>query len=559
MRTMKKMRERFKRLTWVWLVVIIVAQTIVYMLAGMSKAYIHMDEAFSLALAQYDKIDIAANEDFYNHWHTKEYYQDYLAVQEDEKWNFSPVYENQKNDVHPPLFYLLLRLMMELSGGEFSKWPGIVLNVVIAAVNTGVMFMVVRELLKGKSNARTKALVLTAVASLTVAAVSAVVYIRMYMLLTLFVMLAVWLHLKLYERKRAGWKLWAGIGLVALGGVLTQYYYLFFLAPLWVVMAVRYGREKRWREFGAYTGVLAVAGVISLVIWPWSVQHMFFGYRGQGVIGSLLNVPGLLMGIWKYIEVLDYNVFHRTLALWAIFVIVFAVFYKLSSDSVSLSSSKESDPAQPENNPQITYKMPRLRLGIWNIVLWPTVVYFLIVAAVSPFVELRYIMPITGLATVLVIAGVYEVVGKVMTEKWRNVVVGGMVVVMIIAAPVQLMTGMMRVELLYRDRQQVMSLVKENPDVPILYFITTENNRFLDNILPFAEAKESYLALDILEPTAQEVKEILRGRDLEQGLIVFVSTSQDVDEALDAVMGATGFTRVDYIQGVNTCDVYFFQ
>lgn len=537
-------------------------QTLVYVLAGMSRAYIHMDEAFSLALTQYDKIDIAANEDFYNHWHTKEYYQDYLAVQEKDQGNWRPVYENQKNDVHPPLYYLLLRSMLEMNGGEFSKWPGIILNIVIAAVNTGVMFMVVRKLLKGntagKEHAEVKALVLTAVASLTVAAVSAVVYIRMYMLLTLFVTLTAWLHLKLWESKKANWKLLVGVGLVALGGVLTQYYYLFFLVPVWAVMVVRYGREKRWRELGVYTGVLATAGVASLVVWPWSIQHMFFGYRGQGVIGSLLNVPGLLIGIWKYLEVLDYNAFHRTLALWVIFVVI-GVIYSFFADTwlgpssrASRRSSRSPLVANAAKKEQITPK-----LGKWNIVLWPTVMYFLIVAAVSPYIELRYIMPITGMAVVLVIAGTYEVVSKVWSERWRNVAVGAMAGVMMLAAPVQLMAGMMRVELLYWDRKPVMNLVEKVPGAPILYFITTENNRFLDNILPFAEAEESYLALDLVEPTVQEVEGILAGKDLEEGLIVFVSTSQDVDQALKVVKEATGFTHVDFIQGINTCDVYY--
>ena len=270
------------------------------------------------------------------------------------------------------------------------------------------------------------------------------------------------------------------------------------------------------------------------------------------------------MGIWKYIEVLDYNAFHRTMSLWVLVAIVFLVIYRLSKNHFTadagqnhgLSEAKDSIlRASPDS--RITYKSARALLGEWNIVLWPTVVYFLIVAAVSPFIELRYIMPITGMAVVLVIAGTYKVVSKVWPERWRNVAVGTMVGVMMLAAPVQLMTGMMRLELLYRDRQQVMSLVEKVPGAPILYFITTENNRFLDNILPFAEAEESYLALDMLKPTEQKVKEILHGKGLKDGLIVFVSTSQDVDEALKAVKAATGFTHVDFIQGINTCDVYY--
>ena len=67
-----------------WLALVLIMQTVVYVLAGTSKVYIHMDEAFSLALTQYDKISITDNADFYNTWHDNAYYDDYLSVQEEE-------------------------------------------------------------------------------------------------------------------------------------------------------------------------------------------------------------------------------------------------------------------------------------------------------------------------------------------------------------------------------------------------------------------------------------------------------------------------------------------
>lgn len=195
----------------------------------------------------------------------------------------------------------------------------------------------------------------------------------------------------------------------------------------------------------------------------------------------------------------------------------------------------------------------------WLLILWPTVGYFLIVGAVSPFIELRYIMPVMTWVTVLVIVGIYRLMRRVWSAKVSDWAIGGVLITMLLAAPVQLKLGWMRIELLYRDRQAVMNLVEKAPDAPLLYFITSENNRFLDNILPFAQAKESYLALDLLDPTAAEVREILQGKDLSAGLIVFVSGSQDREQALAAVQAATGLTQVDWIQGINTCDVYYLQ
>lgn len=563
--------KKWSRSSGLWLAVIIVVQTVIYVLAGMGKAYIHMDEAYSLALAQYDKVEIQENEDFYNHWHTKEYFQDYLAVQEDERGDFRPVYENQKNDVHPPLYYLLLRMAMEVaatrmnlieanvgeagvkveaSGGEFSKWPGIILNILFAAVNTVLLFKIIMLLIGGNGegegkNERRKmgwGLGLTLVAALTNAAIGSVVYIRMYELLTLFVLLTAWLNLMVVQKKGrvSGW-IWLAIGMTALAGVLTQYYYLFFLVPMWVCMTVWFSKRKEWRRWGIYTGALGMAGVISLIIWPYSIQHMFFGYRGQGVMASLLDVPGWLGRIWQYILVLDYDEFHRMLALFVVAIIAGLIVFWWKK-------RKEDTEARQEEG-----RTER------KILFWSVLSYFLIVAAVSPFIELRYIMPICSLAMVMVVMGVWLAWQKAgWSPRMREIGIGSMLAVMLVASPVQIGLGAMRIELLYRDKEALMSELEENAEVPALYMITTENNRFLDNILPFATLNESYLALDV-EPKKEVVEEIMRGKDLSRGLYLFVSDKMDTEEVLRAVMEATGFMEVRWVRGVNTCEIYYLR
>lgn len=531
----------------------IVVQTVVYLLAGASKAYIHMDEAYSLALAQYDKIDITANTDFYNTWHTSEYYQDYLAVQEKDQGDWQPVYENQKNDVHPPLYYLLLRGIMELTPGRFSKWPGIILNIVIMAGCTVFLYLILCKLLAKEKNVEWKALALALVAGLTVAGVSTAVYIRMYALLELMVLATSWLYLKWREQAHPGMGWYVAIGVVAVLGVLTQYYYLFFLVGLALVVMVQDVKQKNWRDLAKYLGSLVVAGMLVLIIWPHILQHMFFGYRGQGVLSNLVNPVVLLRHLWNYFWIVDYNVFHRTLPLLLLLYAV-CIFFADTWLGPSLRASRRSSRSPLVAN---AAKKTQTTREVRVMVLWPTVVYFVLAAVTSPYMELRYIMPVCGLIFALVFYGLYCVLKDILAEKWRNIVMTAVVLVTLLVAPVQIGLGWMRVELLYRDRQAVMTAVTENPEAPILYFITTENNRFLDNILPFAEAQESYLALDLLNPTAQDVKEILVDKDLSRGLFVFISTSQDQEKALTAVQQATGLDQVDYVQGVNTCGVYY--
>ena len=97
------------------IVILLIIQTIIYIYVGTQKSYLHIDEAYSYGLTNYKQIEIQDNEDFYNNWHNKEYYEDYLSIQKEEEGNLKPVYENQKNDVHPPLFYL----RDESDGGHF--------------------------------------------------------------------------------------------------------------------------------------------------------------------------------------------------------------------------------------------------------------------------------------------------------------------------------------------------------------------------------------------------------------------------------------------------------
>ena len=59
---------------------VIFIQTVIFIVVGMNKEYIHIDEAFSLGLTNYEHIKIKMNDDFYDTWHNKEYYEETKKV-----------------------------------------------------------------------------------------------------------------------------------------------------------------------------------------------------------------------------------------------------------------------------------------------------------------------------------------------------------------------------------------------------------------------------------------------------------------------------------------------
>ena len=51
-----------KKIEKIIITIILILQTIIYIYFGINKSYIHMDEAYSLGLASYDKVEIQDDE-----------------------------------------------------------------------------------------------------------------------------------------------------------------------------------------------------------------------------------------------------------------------------------------------------------------------------------------------------------------------------------------------------------------------------------------------------------------------------------------------------------------
>ena len=536
------------------IIAIVIIQTIAFIIAGANKSYIHMDETYSLGLANYDKVEIQDNNDFYNQWHSKEYYEDYLAVQNKDIGKYSQVYENQKNDVHPPLYYLLLRFAMGFHRGSYSKWEGITLNIIIYAFVTIFVYLIIKKLLEGEEKYKEKSAILALVSSLTLASINNVIYIRMYALATLNIVITTYLHLKLLDTKGNNYKLLTAIGISALVGSLTHYYYLFYLAILFIMFVIKYIKEKDYKSLLKYIVTMLLAGVISLIIYPYSIQHMFFGYRGQGAISNLTNISKFLSNICLYLFKINVYAFNNVL----IIILGIIIYTKLKKVKI-------------EKNRYVKY------------IAVPTIIYTILVAIASPWIELRYIMPVCGLIFILVLYVTY------MLLKGKNKIIIGVFLLMIIMPiitnnVIDLVVGQdfkreketsyssktemaeklksefnlpidmvqkfsnasiedillfikdfkVEPEVLYSNKQDIVEFVSNNNNLPTLYLFNSNNNRFLDDILLLSNIKESYIAKDI-ECNEENIKEIMQNKNISNGMLIFINDGQNNNELLEKI------------------------
>lgn len=542
-------------------------------------------------LASYNKTEIQNNNDFYNMWHSKEYYKDYLTVNENEKFMFSQVYENQKNDSHPPLYYLILRIAMGFNINQCSKWTGIILNIIIYAFITIFMYLIISKLLKGQNKYKEKSIILAFISSIMLSSITNVLFIRMYALSTLNIVITTYLHIKLLDRNKNNYRLLVFISLSALVGSLTHYYYLFYLVVLFIMFAIKYIKEKRYKELIEYILAICCAAVVSLIIFPYSIQHIFFGYRGQGVLSNLANIHKYIVNLILYLIITNIYIFNNFLIVLILGIISIFI-YKLIRHKKVIETK----------NKYVRY------------IAMPTLFYFIIVSICSPFIELRYILPISQMIFILVIYFVFNMLNTICKEKHRNrimisIFLGMFIMVFVSNQIIDLVIGKrfrneqeslysskielvenlknecnlsldyipkingisldnvllyikdfrIEPEVMYSNKMDIMEKIEgELNGIPALYLFNSNNNRFLDDILLFTNIEESYIAKDI-ECNEENVKEILENKDISNGLLIFINDWQNNDKILKVIQKSINLYHITYVQRLNMCDIYYIK
>ena len=507
--------------------IVLIIQTLIYIFVGVKKSYIHMDEAYSLGLASFDKVEIQDNEDFYNTWHNKQYYEDYLSVQEDEKGQYKQVYENQKNDVHPPLYYLFLRIAMGFSNNGYSKWPGIIVNIIIFVFITILTYLILQKLLSNEEKSKEKSIILTLATAITMASLTNVIYIRMYALSTLNIMLTTYLHMKLLESEKIDPKLLAVIGISATIGSLTHYYYLFYLAMMYIVFAIKYIRKKEFKKFGFYTLTMTIAAVISLLIFPFSIVHMFFGYRGQGVMDKFKQISMFFDNIKNYLGKVNRFCFNGIGVVIFILEICGCIYMKIKKRKIELNK-------------------------FVKIIVPPTIFYFLLVAVASPWIELRYIMPICSLIFILLMYFAYILINNIFSEKIKNIIISAMIIAIMISPAI----FKIEPEVMFSDKAEIVEKLSSEYNLPTLYVFYSENNRFLDDILLFSKIDNSYIAKD-LEYSVENIKAVFEGKDTSKGIIVFINKDEGNKEILEKLSDTLNLKNTKHLKRMNACNIYY--
>ena len=515
------MENKLKKSTVViCMVLIILLQVIVRIYVGNRKEYFHIDEAYSYALMNYDKIDITDNSDFYDNWHNKKYYIDYLSVNEDEKFDFRAVYENQKNDVHPPLYYLLLRIAASFTIDSFAKWTGIILNIVIFVFSSIFIYLICSKLFKNQI----LALFATLITGLTIGALDTTAYIRMYELTNLFILMITYAHMKIFDKEELKLNDLIFIGTTALLSSLTHYYTIMYMFVLFVMFAVKYIKKKQYKNLAKYVATFAIAAGLSLAIFPYSLYHMFGGYRGAGAKSNLFNLDSLFVDAGQCFYILQKGAANN---LGLLLILIYII---LKQKAKNLEGKDK----------------------IINLIFVPSIIYFLLVAKMSPYKELRYFMPIVSVSTIWLIYTFYILYKNILKEK-DAMLVTILTFVIVIVSPIVTKT---KLDFTFTKMNHLAERIAEKSDLPVMYIINENNLRFLDDIYLFTEFEDSYI-MKSSNASIENIENVMKDKDMSKGIVLVFNEGVDSDSIISQIKAKYNYSKDELMQNLNAGKVVY--
>ena len=283
----------------------------------MQKQGFHEDE-------YYTYYSTARTNGFYvedGRWIEREEYLNEFMVLPEERFQYDLVKLVQSWDVHPPVYYWVFHTVASLVPSVFSKWIGLSINLVIHGVNI-ILLTYLSFLVVGRDSRLT--LVVTLFWGLGPAVLSGVVFIRMYEMLTMFVLLCGILHIHTVQRdekKLPVLRCLVPMAVVTYLGFLTQYYYFIFLFYLAIAFCIwLLWRDRNIRNCLRYGIGQGIAFVLAYLTYPSCLGQMFRGQRGAQATGNFFNWSNTVERIGFFYDLMNRYVFGHLLTIFLLLI-----------------------------------------------------------------------------------------------------------------------------------------------------------------------------------------------------------------------------------------------
>lgn len=493
--------ELIKKYDKIILVIILILQIIAIIYATSKREFYHIDEFYSHGLMQYKRAFIFENEDFKNNWHSSDYFKDYLTITDENKWDFSAIYKNQIEDVHPPIWYLFLRIACMFNMNNFSIWPGTILNIIFFIFSSIMLYLIGKNVFGNNCYA----LLLCLLNGFSIGSIETVMFVRMYQLLILNILILIYWHLKRKDKENLEIKKdLIPLYFMVIIGFLTHYYYSIIAVILYLIYIVCFIKNKQYENLFKYTITLVFSVLTSFIIWPYSIKHIFFGYRGQETFfnASTLFSKYFISSLKLNMEIINSELFNDkiNILITAIVLLIILLVIKKIALKKQINLEKTS-------NKSIKY------------IAIPMIIYLFIIMLISPYVDLRYIMPIIPLIYCSLLYLLKIILEDIVSRK----IAFYTLLILIIAFSLTTIPKLSDNTYIYKEYNDIIkSGILNNKSVIYIYSdVTAQYNKIMSIYNIFMYSNETYILPDD-EVSSEKISDILKDRDLSNDIIVVV-------------------------------------
>lgn len=443
-------------------------------------------------------------------WKTKKQAKEYMTVSSDEIFNYWSVYYNQARDVHPPLFYMLVHLVSSICLNNFTKYIIFSINLIFYIASCFVLKKILKLFNKEELSWITVLLY-----GLSMGMISIVMFQRMYMMLTFFAMLYLYLNINIFKNSfEIDKKTKRKLTITVILGFLTQYYFCIYAALVAIISAICMIKNKKWDSLKRYVWCHVKAAIIGLILFPASIYHIFFSYRGAA--GGVAE--GSYLGrLQEYLKLIFYGFSIPEILGYITLGIIIAMFIR------RIIIAKRKD--------------------IATLICLPIFLFVLVIAKIAPFINIRYIsivFPIIIITVELgVVSSVKELMKTIKNDKIPQFIrKNASIIILVVIALVSSGYGLLKSkpEFLYTDYSKRIEIAEQYSNLKFVYIGQSPFNQLQD--------MEEFLRYDnsIIINTWQldRLKEIGGLDDNTEFILNIKCWVSDFDKTLKTVLENTG-------------------
>ena len=490
-------------------------------------------------------------------WMEREDYWNEFVVLPEARFQYGLVKLVQSWDVHPPMYYWVFHTVASMVPNVFSKWIGLSINLFLHGINI-ILLTYLSYLVDGKNSKFP--LFVTLFWGLSPAVLSGVVFIRMYEMLTMFVLLCGILHIHTVQRnekKLPVLKCLVPMAAVTYLGFLTQYFYFIFLFYLAIAFCVwLLWRDRNIRNCLRYGISQGIAFVFAYLTYPSCLGQMFRGQRGAQATGNFFNWSNTAERIGFFYDLINRYVFGHILTVLLLLIPILAgAIYLWNRRTVKDGAGRTSVAADAQQAVEFS---PCFWMMAFTIV-----GYFLTVAKTALLLggdSNRYQLPIYGIVVLVIYMTIKEL--------WRGLTVANpecgkykqyteTAAVMLCLVAVLLGHWKDGILFLYSEDCEQTDFAKEcaAQGTPVVYLYREDEEWGIWGV------SNEFFAYPAIYFADAEHDEVLEDEKIQNAdsLVVYLARGIDKDKQLGRILDSNhNLTEYRLMFEEKYCDVYYF-